>query len=199
MEIELQLNKDFKKSKDNECRILWAEDDIVMQKTIPKLFLQVINEDKSTITNLLNIQFEKAKLDIEKNLINLHNNEDKTVYSFYLDLATNGKDAIKKFHEDPSKYHFLLFDEMMPLVKGSEAIAVIRDKYPNILIISWSTIKNIKDEIIKAGANIFFDKTNPKPIIKEILKYALSEKKKEDPENKSQSSEKNKVNVQITP
>jgi CheY-like chemotaxis protein len=77
---------------------------------------------------------------------------------YYTELAVNGKEAVLKAAE--TDFDIVLLDMLMPVMKGTEALAEIKKTRPAakvIVMTAFSTIENAVD-IIKKGASDYISK-----------------------------------------
>lgn len=94
------------------------------------------------------------------------------------DCAENGKIAVEKVLE--SDYDIVFMDMRMPVMRGEEAVARIREKMgndkPKIVAITASALSHQKDEFLKAGCDDFISKPFQIDQLFESIKELLSVK-----------------------
>lgn len=75
-----------------------------------------------------------------------------------VELAYNGQEALDKLEKE--YYDSLILDLMMPVMKGDEAFAIIKDKYPKLSIIILTAYGDIKraSQMVREGAYDFISK-----------------------------------------
>jgi len=84
--------------------------------------------------------------------------------------AGNGKEAVSLFFQH--KPHMLLLDINMPLKSGKEALAEIKKKYPNALVIMLTSLtdKETVEDCIRLGATGFIRKDLPIDEMRDVIK-----------------------------
>lgn len=84
--------------------------------------------------------------------------------------AGNGRDAIALF--DKFKPHMMLLDINMPLKSGKQALADIKQKYPNAFIIMLTSLTDREtiEDCIELGASGFIRKDLPLDEMREVIK-----------------------------
>lgn len=98
--------------------------------------------------------------------------EENQEIKFHLKEASDGLDAINKC--DKENFDIILIDIMMPNMDGIEATKIIKEKYPNIMIIAVSAVddKARQKEILNAGAEDYISKpVNSDIFISRIKNY----------------------------
>ncbi|HHB95030.1 MAG TPA: response regulator [Campylobacterales bacterium] len=88
----------------------------------------------------------------------------------HIDIANNGKEAIKKSHE--KSYALILMDIDMPIMDGYEATKIIRNHNKEIPILAF-TSHNTREAMLKTEA-IGMNEHLVKPIETELLYQSLS-------------------------
>lgn len=84
--------------------------------------------------------------------------------------ASNGRDAVSMFFE--VKPHLLMLDINMPLKSGKQALADIKQKFPNAFIIMLTSLvdKETVEDCIDLGASGFIRKDLPIDEMREVIK-----------------------------
>lgn len=97
----------------------------------------------------------------------------------FIDIATNGLEAIEKYKAKHGFYELILMDIQMPLMDGYEATSKIREFDKNIPIIALSA-NALKEDAIKSkyfGMNEHLNKPIDAELLFEILLKYISKKK----------------------
>ncbi len=81
---------------------------------------------------------------------------------FWVDVASNGKEAIQRLHHDHQKYDLILMDLQMPVMDGYEATEEIRknsewDDLP-IIALTADAMSGVQKKIAEVGMNDFLAK-----------------------------------------
>jgi len=84
--------------------------------------------------------------------------------------AGNGRDAVALF--DKLKPHMMMLDINMPLKSGKQALADIKEKYPNAFIIMLTSLTDREtiEDCIELGASGFIRKDLPIDEMREVIK-----------------------------
>jgi two-component system chemotaxis response regulator CheY len=84
--------------------------------------------------------------------------------------AGNGRDAVALFGK--LKPHMMLLDINMPLRSGKQALADIKEKYPNAFIIMLTSLTDREtiEDCIELGASGFIRKDLPIDEMREVIK-----------------------------
>ncbi len=85
-----------------------------------------------------------------------------------VEVANNGIEAIEKYSTNPEKFDLIFMDIQMPVMDGTEATKVLRDKgFKDIPIIALTAhaIKGDREKYLEAGMNDYISK----PVKKEII------------------------------
>jgi CheY-like chemotaxis protein len=90
----------------------------------------------------------------------------KDVYD--LSEACNGEEAVEMVEQHPNEFDLILMDKAMPIMGGIEATKIIKEKYPDQLIVSL-TAHDYSDE------DSIFDSYIRKPVSSAILKIKIEE------------------------
>ncbi len=94
-------------------------------------------------------------------------------WGYYVDLASNGKEAVEYVQQTGEKniahYDLCLMDINMPIMNGIEAIQIIRENTPYLPVIAYSANLDNKVPSLKAGADEFLLKPHPAKALKEKL------------------------------
>lgn len=97
-----------------------------------------------------------------------------------IDKASQGEEAIHMIQEN--EYDLVFMDNIMPVMKGEEAIRIIRGLSGNysqvpIVALTADVTDGSKERLLRAGANDFLSKpVSSKKMMAEILKYVDSSK-----------------------
>jgi CheY-like chemotaxis protein len=65
-----------------------------------------------------------------------------------IDIAKNGKEAVRMYKNNPAKYELILMDLQMPIMDGFEATKIIRAQDKNIPIIALTALTFLTDSLL---------------------------------------------------
>jgi signal transduction histidine kinase/DNA-binding response OmpR family regulator len=98
---------------------------------------------------------------------------------YSLEIANNGKQAVKMFTKNPNQYDLILMDVNMPEMDGREATRVLRQKgFTEIPIVAVTAdaMKEDMEKCLAAGMNDYISKPIKREIVYQIVrKWALGE------------------------
>jgi len=94
-----------------------------------------------------------------------------------IDIAENGKKALKMIKKNKNKYNVIFLDIIMPVMDGYSVAKVIKTKYHHLLdkIIVLSAVTNKKDrnKFAKLGINNYITKPINQDLLKDLLQKII--------------------------
>ena len=90
-----------------------------------------------------------------------------------VDIASNGRDAVKKFESFVEKPDIIIMDYRLPIKNGIDAAKQILEIDKKSKIIFVTADKNIRDEALTIGATSFKEKPCPINLLKNNIIKAL--------------------------
>ncbi len=90
-----------------------------------------------------------------------------------LDLAVNGKDAVRKYFENPGSYDLIFMDIQMPEMDGFEAARIIRERgFEKIPIIAMTaaSMKGDREKCLDVGMNDYVSKPIKREVVYQVIR-----------------------------
>ena len=90
--------------------------------------------------------------------------------------ASDGREALERFDEDPRSFHLLLFDVVMPQLDGKEAATRILERRPDLPLIFMSGYDRgaIHRDFVRNGEILFLAKPFRKSQLLDMVDQALN-------------------------
>jgi len=121
---------------------------------------------------------------------------------YYVDLADNGKEVLKKLKENP--YDIILMDMEMPVMDGFTATREIRkmEAYKDLPIIALTAhaMKEHREKTLKAGCTDYISKPVNREKLDDMLRRYLKKKEKEETQEETvvQQDQEDELMAELT-
>jgi len=140
------------------------------------LTFPVLENEQPKVIDSSKINNKNVKIlivdDKENNLINLKNIIESRLQNVVINIAKNGKEAVRKSANN--NYNLIFMDVNMPIMDGILATKKIREFDKEVIIIAYTSMASARAESIEAGCNDYiFKPADPELLIKTICKWNL--------------------------
>ena len=95
-----------------------------------------------------------------------------TKAGYRLDIVNNGKEAVEAVTKNSDTYDIILMDVQMPVMDGTEATRLIKQKQKDIPIIAVTAevMKGDKEKFLQAGMDDYISKPIKRKVVFEMVK-----------------------------
>jgi len=94
---------------------------------------------------------------------------------YHLDIVSNGKEAVEAYTSAPDNYDIILMDVQMPVMDGTEATKIIREKQKGgkkipIIAVTAEVMKGDREKLLEAGMDDYIAKPIKREVMFEMVK-----------------------------